>query len=216
MTPSSNDRELAQKILNYHLLRHHLEPADCIIGLGSSDPRVAERAAELYLGGYAPLIVFTGNQGALTKELYSETEAEVFAGLARSRGVPEDALLLEKQATNTGENVRYSRQLLEQSGRRIRSAIAVQKPYMERRTMATFGRFWPELRLMVTSPQIGFDDLALPWLSERRVIEIMVGDLQRILDYPHLGFQIPQEVPEAVLQAHQELIARGYTGHLPG
>ena len=43
------------------------EPSDLILVLGSHDTRVAERGAELFLNNYAPLILFSGGLGNLTK-----------------------------------------------------------------------------------------------------------------------------------------------------
>ena len=42
----------------------------------------------------------------------------------------------------------------------------------------------------------------------------MVGDLQRIIEYPAMGFQIAQDVPPDVLQAYRNLIRQGYTRHM--
>ena len=134
--------------------------------------------------------------------------------MAAAHGVPRDHILLEDRATNTGENVAFSRALLAERGIHPRRVIAVQKPYMERRTFATFRRVWPEVEVLVTSPQIPFADYATAEITKEKVIHIMVGDLQRILIYGKNGFQIPQDVPPEVLEAYQELIARGFTGHL--
>jgi uncharacterized SAM-binding protein YcdF (DUF218 family) len=205
---------LARVLANYHLLNHKLERADCIVVLCSNDPRVAERGAELFLQGWAPMILFSGNVGALTAGLYGKPEAEYFADIAMRMGVPAQHILIENQATNTGENIRYSRALLENHGIHIDQVILVQKPYMERRSFATFKRFWPEKRVIVTSPQIPFESYALPHLDAAQVIHIMVGDLQRIKLYPQLGFQIQQEIPDEVWSAYERLVELGYTGHL--
>ena len=42
----------------------------------------------------------------------------------------------------------------------------------------------------------------------------MVGDLQRIKVYADKGFQIPQEIPDDVLSAYEELVRAGYDRHL--
>ncbi len=42
----------------------------------------------------------------------------------------------------------------------------------------------------------------------------MVGDLERIKEYPKLGFQIEQEIPDKVWEAGQELIKLGYNKFL--
>ena len=68
---------------------------------------------------------------------------------------------------------------------------------MERRSYATFKKHWPDKELMVTSPQIPFDEYANEEIPLERVIHIMAGDLQRIKFYPAKGFQIHQEIPGA-------------------
>jgi uncharacterized SAM-binding protein YcdF (DUF218 family) len=191
-----------------------LEKADCIFVLGSHDTRVAERAAEIYLQGWAPLLIFSGGLGRLTKELWRETEAELFAKIAVQKGVPESHILVENRSTNTGENVLFTRQLLEQRGLNPQSFILVQKPYMERRTYATFQKQWPGKTVCVTSPQIALEDYPTPEAPLEAVIHIMVGDLQRIRIYAEKGFQIHQDIPEEVWTAYERLVALGFDKQL--
>lgn len=132
-------------------------------------------------------------------------------------GVPADKIVVELKSSNTGDNVRFTKALLEDRGLDVGSFILVQKPYMERRTYATFVKQWgePTPRFSVTSPQVDpqeYPDKANPrdW-----VIHIMVGDLVRMREYAALGFQVHQEIPEDVWDAGQRLIAAGFDGHLP-
>lgn len=206
--------QLAQKIWDYHHLNHQLEKSDLILALGSNDLRVAEYAADLYLRGYAPLLMFSGNAGALTRHRFSQPEAEMFAEVALGRGVPEDAILIEAESTNTGENVVFSRRLLASKGIDPESLILAQKPYMERRTYATFMKFWPGKKVIVSSPPIPFSEYPTEELPKDLVINIMVGDLQRIRIYPSRGFQIEQEIPDDVWQAFEKLVELGYDRHL--
>jgi hypothetical protein len=89
---------------------------------------------------------------------------------------------------------------------------------MERRSYATFKKVWPEKDLCVTSPRASLDeylrDASHDSLSSDDVIGIMVGDLQRIRLYPERGFQIPQDIPDDVWQAYQELVEAGYDKYL--
>ena len=85
-------------------------------------------------------------------------EAEVFADIAERLGVPRDRMIVENRSTNTGENVPFTRQLLAERGLDLRRFILVQKPYMERRTFATFKKVWPEPAIVVTSPQVTMDE----------------------------------------------------------
>jgi uncharacterized SAM-binding protein YcdF (DUF218 family) len=206
--------ELAQTIWDYHHLNHKLEGVDLILALGSNDLRVAEYAAELYLQGWAEQLMFSGNVGALTRGKFAKSEAETFAEIAIQKGVPRKAILIEPESTNTGENVANSRRLLAECGLDPEKIILVQKPYMERRAYATFMNFWPGKHLIVSSPPISFADYPTTELPKDLVINIMIGDLQRIRDYPAKGFQIAQEIPSEVWQAYEKLVAMGYDKHL--
>lgn len=205
---------LAKKIWDYHHVNHTLVPSDCILTLGSHDTRVAERAAELYHQGWAPLLIFAGGLGRLTDSLWTEPEADLFARIAVEKGVPQEAILIENRSTNTGENIRFVQQLLKKRNLDPESFIIVQKPYMERRSLATFAKAWPEKAFVVTSPQIPFEDYPNADISLEQVINIMVGDLQRIKIYPEKGFQVYQEIPDDVWQAFERLVELGFNRQL--
>jgi len=181
---------LAEILWDYHHLHHDLAPADVILVLCSHDVVVAERGADLFLEGLAPLLIFSGGSGAITRQLWPEPEAEVFARVAIGRGVPGDAILIEPKSTNTGENVRYTRDLLTKRGLDPERFIVVQKPYMERRAYATFRRVWPEKHVRVTSPRVSFRE------------------------YPARGFQVPQHIPDEVWAAYEALVRLGFDRHL--
>ena len=206
--------QLAKKLWDYHHLNHILEKADCILALGSHDLRVAERAADIYQEGWAPRIVFSGGLGNLTQHIWTEPEADQFARIAEQRGVPKKDILIENRSTNTGENILFTQQLLKEKKLDPGSFILVQKPYMERRSYATFKKHWPEKKLWVSSPQLSFEEYITEEIPAEKVINIMVGDLQRIKIYPAKGFQIYQEIPQDVWSAYEELIQLGYNRHL--
>jgi uncharacterized SAM-binding protein YcdF (DUF218 family) len=209
---------LADTLWNYHLMKHQIDAADAILVLCSHDERVAERAAQLFHEGWAPLVIFSGGRGAITKTLWSEPEAERFARIAVGLNVPRERILIEAQSTNTGENVVFTKRLLAERGLDLQKFILVQKPYMERRAFATFRKLWPEKDLIVTSPQVSFreylDQYANRALSAADVVGIMVGDLQRIKIYPDRGYQIAQEIPDEVWRAFEELVRAGYDKYL--
>ena len=213
-------RELAEKLWHYHQLNHEVAAADAIVVLCSHDTAVAERGAQLFLAGMAPLLIFSGGLGAITKQLWSEPEADQFAAIAIEMGVPRANILIENKSTNTGENVLFTKRLLGEKGMNPQTFIVVQKPYMERRSYATFQKVWPGKTLMVTSPKVSFDDYLSRYsneaLSADDVISIMVGDLHRIQLYPAKGFQIEQDIPPDVWAAFEELVAAGYDRHLVG
>ena len=92
------------------------------------------------------------------------------------------------------------------------------KPYMERRIYAAWNNYWPQMPFRVTSyPQTMEEYLASAKArgrDENATINMLVGDFQRVDAYAKLGYQIPQEIPDAVWQAFHELVAMGYTQQL--
>jgi uncharacterized SAM-binding protein YcdF (DUF218 family) len=209
---------LAERIWDYHQLGHELAPSDAILVLCSHDLRVAERGAQLFLDGWAPLLVFSGGLGGITRRLWSEPEADQFARVALGVGVPREKILTETASTNTGENVLFTRRLLEERGVECRRFLLVQKPYMERRSYATFRKLWPGPDVVVTSPRVSFEEYLAGYsnreLTRDDVIGIMVGDLQRIRIYPAAGFQVHQDIPADVWAAFEELVEAGYDRYL--
>jgi len=206
------------KLWKYHQLGHALAKSDAILVLCSHDTAVAERGAELFLDGWAPLLIFSGGLGSITRHMWTESEADRFAAVAEGMGVPRASILTENRSTNTGENITFTKEMLAERGLDPQSFIVVQKPYMERRSFATFRKLWPEKRLVVTSPRVTLDEYLDRYsneaLSTADVVSIMVGDLQRVKLYGENGFQIPQEIPADVWDAFEALVAAGYDSRL--
>ena len=131
------------------------------------------------------------------------------------KGVPEDRILIENKSTNTGENVRFSRTILKKAGiPDPASLIALQKPYMERRTLATLQAQWPEAQVAVSSPPVTFREYLTPELPRELVVSAMVGDFQRILEYPAQGFSTEQPVTAEAMEAFRTLVEAGYDSQL--
>jgi uncharacterized SAM-binding protein YcdF (DUF218 family) len=204
----------AQILWDYLRLGKPLHKAECLLVMGSHDLRVADYAARVYLEGWAPIMVFSGGLGNFTREIWHETEAEKFSRLAIEKGVPEYQVLIENQSTNTGENVQFSHELLQHQGLNPASFLLVHKPYMERRALATFQQFLPEKIAYVTSPPVPFMEYPTREIPMETVIQIMVGDFQRIMIYPQKGYQVPQRIPKKVVTAYEFLVKKGFNQHL--
>lgn len=207
-------------IWDYMHLHHQLKKADAIFVLGNRDMRVGEYAAQLWLDGWAPYLICAGSgdihNNKPGRELFAgTTEAEVFADIAIKMGVPKNVILIENKSQNTGQNYEFTIQLLKDKGVDTKTLIVVQKPYMERRTFAT-GKIWlPNVDLIVASPPISLENYPNESNSiDEHWIHAMVGDLQRIKEYPAKGFQIEQEIPEEVWEAYKYLVDEGYANRL--
>ena len=89
---------------------------------------------------------------------------------------------------------------------------------MERRLCSAMGVYWPEINAVYTSPLLELEEYITrtmaQGMSEKAVIEVLVGDFQRMDVYAKKGYQLPQEIPAACWQAFHALVELGYTGEL--
>jgi uncharacterized SAM-binding protein YcdF (DUF218 family) len=203
-----------ETLWNYHHIGHELRPADVGIGLGSHDIGVAVRTAELYHQGMYPLVVFTGANAPTTIDRFPRGEAVHYRERALEEAVPDEVIRVEPKARNTGENVTLTRDLLTNEGIAPASIIVVSRPYQERRAYATCRKLWPEVDVLCTSQQIELDDYAAGIGDIPRMINVMVGDTQRVRLHAEAGYAIHQDIPDEVKVAYERLVAAGYTRHL--
>jgi len=165
-------------------INHDMKKADAIIVFGNHDLLTAVRGIELYKENFAPLLIFTGALGRVTDGVWEEPEAQKFSKMAISSGIDRKNIRIEDKSTNTGENILYTKRMLAEENLPVASMIAVHKPYMERRVYAALRCFWPEIDVVVSSPQLSFRNyltaLTMQGFSEKHTIEMMVGDFQRV------------------------------------
>ncbi|WP_108987217.1 YdcF family protein [Streptomyces coelicoflavus] len=203
-----------RRLWEYHQMGRTPRPCSVAIGLGSHDLGVADTAAELYERGMAPLIVFTGATSPTTRERMPRGEAVHYRERALELGVPSSAVLVEPRARNTGENIRFSRELLEEAGVGVSSVLLISKPYEERRAYATARKLWPGVEIVSASSPMTLNEYVDSIGDARTVIDMLVGALQRLLVYPEQGFLISQSVPADVIEAYERLCQAGFTSRL--
>jgi uncharacterized SAM-binding protein YcdF (DUF218 family) len=208
---------LARILWDYHQLKHEPLPADVIVALGTNDLRVAEFATDLYRRGYGKTVVCTGgiaHSSDLLATNWGVSEAEMYAAVLEREGVPKASILLETRAMNTAGNFIFTRELLQQSGIQPRNILIAVKPFMQRRAWATLAVEWPEMPASVASPRLSLDEYFTAELTPEKIVNIMVGDLQRIWVYARKGYSAPQRLPDEVKRAYEGLVRLGFTQHL--
>ncbi|MFJ6298699.1 YdcF family protein [Streptomyces griseoviridis] len=211
---SAQDWADARRIWSYHQMGHTLRPCSVAVGLGSHDLGVADTAVDLYKRGMAPLLVFTGATSPTTRDRMPRGEAVHYRERALELGVPSAAVLVEPRARNTGENIRFSRDVLEEAGVEVSSVLLISKPYEERRAYATARKLWPEVEIVSASTPMTLDEYVDSIGDARLVIDMLVGALQRLMVYPDQRFMISQPVPADVTEAYQRLRQAGFTSRL--
>ncbi|NJC72984.1 YdcF family protein [Planosporangium thailandense] len=207
-------RSAAETLWRYHDLGHEPRRCDTGIGLGGRDLGAARVAVELFHRGMFPILVFTGARTPRSADRFPHGEAVAYHEYAVAAGVAPESILLEERATNTYENIVFSRRVLAAHGVRPRSVLLVSRPYQQRRAYATCRKQWPEVDVVCAASRQSLAEYVSGAGDAKRVIDSVVGDTQRIELYAQRGFAVPQEVPAEVRAAYERLVAAGYTGRL--
>lgn len=198
-------------LFDYNQLHHDLRPCSVGIGLGSHDLGVATFTAELFHRKMFPLIVFTGATTPTTAERFPRGEAVHYREQAIELGVPPETILVEPRATNTTQNIQFARELLHDHGLHPDSLLLISRPYQERRAYATCKLVWPEMEVICASQPLALPEYVASIGDAKLVIDMIVGDTQRVIEYPKLGQAAPQEVSPPVLEALDRLLGAGFT-----
>ena len=125
--------------------------ADCVILAGNAVMPTIDAACKIARDQQIPLLI-SGGIGHSTTFLYSaiaqhphyntirttgRAEATILADIAHQFWhIPHEKIWIEDQSTNCGENARFSIALLNQAVERVHTAIVVQDPTMQRRTIS--------------------------------------------------------------------------------
>lgn len=175
-------------LLDYLAVSDGPGPSDIIWALGSHEPRVAERAAELFNVGWAPWLVCSGGRGHRWSQL-ERSEAETFAEIARARGVPATCILVEPRSTNTAENIQYSSALLHDRGIQVRRALLVTIPPFQRRAWLTARTHRPDIECLNCPGSWGPPD---EWDDDQLILaaRLCAGEIRRLREYPARGFLV--------------------------
>lgn len=207
-------KEFIKTLWEYMKCNEDVEKSDCIIVLGCEDLNVAKEAVKLYLQGYADKIIFTGGLGKVTKEIWKESEADKFARYAIENGVPKESIFIENKSTNTGDNFRFAKEVIEKEKIEIDSCIVVCKPYAEKRAYATLKKIMPECKGIIASQEIDMEQYLEQYENNigdsREVIEDLVAVVERMDVFAKRGWQIEMDIPNKVREAWEQLVKMGY------
>lgn len=148
-------------ISDYIFVADAPKPADAIFVPGGIYPQLAERAAELFRLGYAPLIIPSGRYSvklgrfAGVKEksgIYSgnyATECEFYTDVLIKNGVPDEAILGEDRSMHTRDNAFFSRGLCDARGVFVGTGLVCCMSFHARRCLMLYKLAFPEAEILI-------------------------------------------------------------------
>lgn len=164
--------------------------ADAMFLPGCIYPEQAEYAAKLYKEGYAKLLVPSGGISikfpewrgvGSKKEIYNKeyrTESEFFADVLIKNGVPESAILEEKNARYTRENAFLTKDLLDEKGIVVKTVLLVCRSFHARRALMLYQMAFPETEFVVC-PVDTVNVTKENWYLTKDGIHRVFGELRR-------------------------------------
>jgi uncharacterized SAM-binding protein YcdF (DUF218 family) len=169
-------------LTDFIFVKDEPQPSDLIFVPGGDYPEAALHAAELYHEGYATRILPSGRYSKLIGHFSGdpayETEWDYLHAVLASAGVPDSAILEEKQATYTWENAIYSRMLVEKLNIPVRRAILSCQAFHARRCLMYYKQQFPETKILVC-PVETKGITRENWTRERRTIDVVLGEVER-------------------------------------
>lgn len=210
-----DEKKYSVVLWNYLCLHQRIRKADIILVCGGHDVGVANETARLYKEKYAPRVIVSGG---IVREIFGKSkqalEADILGDLLISNGVKKEDILFEREAKNTGENLELSKRILDRAGISFNKVIMVHKPYAERRALSLALKKWPSCEITISSQKISFDEYFNSDIPERKIISMMVGEIQRLILSPQFGWIDPVDIPHCVIDAYNKLCNLGYTERL--
>ncbi|MCD7736692.1 MAG: YdcF family protein [Lachnospiraceae bacterium] len=193
-------------ITDFIFVENQPRRSDIIFVPGSACPELALHAASLYREGFAPRILLSGKY-SITKGFFERpdsgeavggkecrekslsaglrpdfaeytTECDYLCAILLAAGVPEEAILREREATFTWENAIFSRRRTDEAELVIRRAILCCKTFHARRSLMYYQQQFPETEFLVCPAAV--DDIRREnWHMTRHGIDTVLGEVER-------------------------------------
>ena len=163
--------------------------------------------------------MFTWGLGKLSNVKFIKPEAEIYTDIALENGVDINNIYLENKSTNTGDNFRFSLNVIDKNNIKADKILIVHNKMSERRTLNAAKAILKDKVLLITSPNMSFDEFIGKLESKteeevENIISVIVGDIQRIIIFPQLGWQIKDNVPTEVIDAYYFLKKQGFDKYI--
>ncbi len=171
---------------------------DAIFVFGHYEPQVAQHAAELWKKGKAPVIIITG-KGRDDIPAGFETEADFYQSIMIANKISVSCLILERESTNSLENVLMGMMAAGKTGVNPKSIILCAMPPLLRRSCATFRKQFPEIVVYGSA-------FPLPesWFTPSRVNRLTT-EVDRLINYAQKGDIVEVVIPNQVLSAVERI-----------
>ncbi len=164
-----------------------IEKVDLIIVLGNNWTGTMAEVARFYYDGITDRILITGK---CVGEETDKTEASKFKEKGLECKIPEEAFLLEENATNTKENIQFSAKVIEENigFDKIKKILFIVKAFHARRVLMTAKKdFPPHIEYFFHSTVDERNIQKSNWWEDPAVMDRTLAEVRRIGEYALKG-----------------------------
>ena len=152
-----------------------LSRSDAIVVLSGGPDRI-DWGIKLYQDGWSPRLVLVG--AALDKS--GPSNAAAMRKKALQAGVPDTAIFLEEESTNTLENATLSKRILDSFG--AKSIILVTSPYHQRRALETFKNVYDKESISIINSPSGYSSWnSKEWWAKPTSADLTTSEILKII-----------------------------------
>lgn len=170
-----NDQKAIGPVYDYLAEEDGLEKSDLIFVFGTKSNARIEKAVELFKLGYAPKLLVSGKSPIYKEE--DVTEGEIYKRFAIEKGVPENAIIVEKQSISIPDNIKSSLNLMDKLGFSFNSVILVNSAFAQRRGWCHFKKFTPDTISIYRSNAISNEKLSREnWYKDQESIKVILNE----------------------------------------
>ncbi|MBE2268110.1 MAG: YdcF family protein [Anaerolinea sp.] len=196
-------------IFRYLSVTDALEASDVIFVFGGYHLSVPKKAGDLYRTGVAPKIMVTGKDGSGTRPVpdWDEPIGVVFHRYLRSMGIPDEAIHVMSDSTNTLEDVLLGIPVLQQMIPDLSRITLVTRPIHQRRALATSRKAYPQYSYISSPAAEAVASLDDDSFWSREQVHRTLGEIERLKRYAAKGDIEAQVIPVDVELSVRNLIA---------
>lgn len=201
----------AEIIFNYLNTKDEISKSNVILGCGSMDTSIVDKAKELDDSYHPKTIIFSGYKGKGTLGKIKISEAKRFEEYALNLNIDKSKIKLEETAKTTYQNLKKS--LIHYSGDKI---TIIHKPYVLRRTKLMCEKLNIDCNL--TCIDLSFNDYIDKITSENngtldQIINEIVGEIYMLKHYKLFNLS-KSKIDDDILNAYKFLKKKGYRKYI--
>ncbi|MHA7685477.1 YdcF family protein [Cupriavidus sp. PET2-C1] len=159
-----------------------------MFGSRHAQHELIDAALTLFRAGYYETLVIAGG---MTRD-YNISEASEIADRLVSSGLSLASIVLEEESSNSGENIRNTRNMMNRFG--LRELLLIGKIYAKRRYVMTIKKQWPEIERISCATVNYFGVDRIQWWKSPALRSRILEENKKIKEYLQRGYLSEVEV----------------------